>query len=453
MKKYIKSSYDRPYLYIFKHGIGPGTIPKDVSVVKTKDLPNFYTAVWLDRFLTTSELKQYDIPSETRINELLDRIGYCQKNGDVVPCDDVEACDKVMASTNSGTSDFTVIQNIYDDGPYSATHSNVPPIYTQEYGVNLDEVMSAYPDAMKSALKFYTDETFNAGDDVTKTVFADYVRFVVGEDTMYPDYKEYVKQHPEFTDPCRQIAVIINNPKCLPSAEKYRRDQGETLGRYLGKKLGLGRYPIDNSIQPKHPANSINASTDISDIDYCIYYNGDVYDFDNNLDGQIDKLKKMIDKDIAVGNIKMVDLAECQVTSVPLFIDKDGNTDYDWDNEEVEYCADADDDYAQYVKGSTDPKYMANMVSCSSYDSPYDDNDELYKYYVAGYLQKNLVGLMDEYYTNDFDDLLYKAVDMGPGLYLELTNQVTGDSVVITPDDLEEAAEYGEYPQSVYGIV
>lgn len=112
MKRYIKSfttdqlkqqlgdNYpEGGYLYIFKHGIGPGTIPDDVSVVKVKDLPNYYTAVWLDRFLTTSELKQYDIPSETRINELLDRIGYCQKNGDVVPCDEVEACGNIMAST------------------------------------------------------------------------------------------------------------------------------------------------------------------------------------------------------------------------------------------------------------------------------------------------------------------------------------------------------------------
>jgi len=91
MKFYIKSSLESPYLYIFKHGIGPGTLPKDVEIVKTKDLPNGYTAVWLKRFLNTSELKQYDIPSETRINELLDRIGYCQKNGDVVPCDRVVA--------------------------------------------------------------------------------------------------------------------------------------------------------------------------------------------------------------------------------------------------------------------------------------------------------------------------------------------------------------------------
>lgn len=87
------------YLYIFKHGIGPGTMPKDVEIIETKDLPNYYTAVWLSDFLTTDELKKYDIPDETRINELLSRIGYCQKNGDVVPCDDVEACGDIKAST------------------------------------------------------------------------------------------------------------------------------------------------------------------------------------------------------------------------------------------------------------------------------------------------------------------------------------------------------------------
>lgn len=99
MKRYIKSSMERPYLYIFKHGIGPGTLPSDVTVVKTKDLPRGYTAVWTDRFLTTSEMDQYDIPYETEINRYLDRIGYCQKNGDVVPCDDVEACDSVTGAS------------------------------------------------------------------------------------------------------------------------------------------------------------------------------------------------------------------------------------------------------------------------------------------------------------------------------------------------------------------
>jgi hypothetical protein len=111
------------YLYIFKHGIGPGTMPSDVHIVKVKDLPNYYTAVWLSDFLTTDELKKYDIPDETRINSILDRIGYCQKNGDVVPCDDsntwegysLDACDDITAAT---TSNRYTIKSVSDEGTY-----------------------------------------------------------------------------------------------------------------------------------------------------------------------------------------------------------------------------------------------------------------------------------------------------------------------------------------------
>lgn len=255
MKRYIKSftadqlkaelgdNYPKGgYLYIFKHGIGPGTIPNDVKVVRTKDLPNYYTAVWLDRFLTTDELRYYDIPDETKINMYLDRIGYCKKNGDVVPCDEVKACNSVMASTDIGTGDFTVIQEIYDDGYAYMTEDNVEPVYTQEYDVNLAEVLTKYPEAEKYALKGWTDETFKPGDLITRTHFAKYIEFTVGDEQMYSDFKAYVKQHPEFPDPVRNIEVRINNPGCLPSAEEERRKQSEELGKRLGKMLGLGRY-------------------------------------------------------------------------------------------------------------------------------------------------------------------------------------------------------------------
>lgn len=372
MKRYIKSSSERPYLYIFKHGIGPGTLPKDVQVVRTKDLPRGYTAVWTDRFLTTSEMDEFDIPYETEINRYLDRIGYCQKNGDVVPCDEVEACGTVMASadlpfskkarqyaqsawnkgmttdeaynfvlknmtadgyhtnhesvpsviqdavsqlyeeegdpndpstwgdtwnkvqasdicyrdrdnddsvvaldagmsdedvekmlaehpsyyrstldrfevcnditasTNGSQGDFTVIQEIYDD---FNEPDNVPPVYTQEYEVNLDEVLAKYPKVANRALEDWSDETFKAGDMITNTLFARYVENVVrgDSDQLYSDFKDYVAQHPELPDPCREIEIRINNPQCLPSAEEIRRRHSEEMGRYLGKKLGLGR--------------------------------------------------------------------------------------------------------------------------------------------------------------------------------------------------------------------
>lgn len=110
---------------------------------------------------------------------------------------------------------------------------------------------------------------------------------------------------------------------------------------------------INSTTEPKYTADmcSIGASEDaVSETDYCIYYNGDVYDFDSDFNTQVAKLKSMIDEEIAKGNAKGIDFAECQVTSVELFVDPETNaTDYDWDSEEVEYCADADDDYADYI--------------------------------------------------------------------------------------------------------
>lgn len=244
MKLYVKANSNVGYLYIFKHGTGPGTVPRDVVFLKEKDLPNGYTAVWLDRFLKASELRAYDIPSETEINRYLDRIGYCQKDGDVVPCDEVEACDSVMASTDINTGDFTVIQKIYDDGYAYMTKDNVEPVYIQEYDVDLDEVLAAYPRIFEGAMKGWTDETFKAGDIITEGHYAafGFIERIIGDEQMYSDFKAYVKQHPEFPDPKRQIEIRIDNPKCLPSAEEERRKQGEELGKRLGKMLGLGRY-------------------------------------------------------------------------------------------------------------------------------------------------------------------------------------------------------------------
>jgi hypothetical protein len=64
-----------PYWYITKHGIGPGTLPKDVKIGKYKDLDNYYTVIWIDRPLSTDELKYYDIYPETMNNKILDRLG------------------------------------------------------------------------------------------------------------------------------------------------------------------------------------------------------------------------------------------------------------------------------------------------------------------------------------------------------------------------------------------
>lgn len=52
------------YRYITTHGIGPGTLPKDVSVFKTEDIRGGRIAMYISRPLTSEELKQYDIKPE-----------------------------------------------------------------------------------------------------------------------------------------------------------------------------------------------------------------------------------------------------------------------------------------------------------------------------------------------------------------------------------------------------
>ena len=77
MKRVIKASSftNKGYLYLTKHGIGPGTLPRGVKLLKSKELSRYITAIWLDRFLTTKELDYYDIYPETNMQAVLDRNG------------------------------------------------------------------------------------------------------------------------------------------------------------------------------------------------------------------------------------------------------------------------------------------------------------------------------------------------------------------------------------------
>lgn len=76
MKRYVKSSQinrysdvrpyeDRKYWYFTTHGVGPGTIPKDLSILETREGQNekgtWGTFICLDGVLNTSELEYYDL--------------------------------------------------------------------------------------------------------------------------------------------------------------------------------------------------------------------------------------------------------------------------------------------------------------------------------------------------------------------------------------------------------
>lgn len=212
MKRYVKSSSadyspefwgevrkraPEGYLYIFKHGVGPGTIPNDVKVVKWKDLPNYYTAVWLDRWLDNDELKQYDIPSETEINKYLDRIGYCKKDGDVVPCDDVEACDDIKATTDTSSmvnTIYSVMMN-YEYG-YDPDMTDIDSMLQEltNKGVHVD-TSNAFKKAWVSAHNKAERKTWGGSGDSMR--YDDLTpRELDAIENYDTEYWEYVKDHP-----------------------------------------------------------------------------------------------------------------------------------------------------------------------------------------------------------------------------------------------------------------
>lgn len=61
---------EKGYEYYSRHGLGPGTLPKDVNTGGTGENENGWTKFKTDRPLTSEELKKYDIQSETKNSEI-----------------------------------------------------------------------------------------------------------------------------------------------------------------------------------------------------------------------------------------------------------------------------------------------------------------------------------------------------------------------------------------------
>ena len=87
--------------------------------------------------------------------------------------------------------------------------------------------------------------------------------------------------------------------------------------------------------------------------EYTVFYNDDIADTYDTLDEAIKALKGMIDDEIAKGNADSIIFDECTVERSYYYLRNGGKDTYeyesDWDYSEVEYAADSDDDYAEYV--------------------------------------------------------------------------------------------------------
>lgn len=73
----MNEAFDKPpheFWYYTKHGLGPGTIPRDVTVLDVKEDDNWGTYIKLDKVLTTDELNKYEIKEKIPPNELTEEV-------------------------------------------------------------------------------------------------------------------------------------------------------------------------------------------------------------------------------------------------------------------------------------------------------------------------------------------------------------------------------------------
>lgn len=421
MKIYIKSNSNNGYLYIFKHGIGPGTIPNDVSVVKVKDLPNYYTAVWLDRFLTTDELRQYDIPDETKINMYLDRIGYCQKNGDVVPCDDIEACDKVTSAIMLDDEDSEYIASqvenelritCRDDG-------NCIYIFSDEDGVkspfSYTELNGYYTRLLKNG-------DYHRFKPVKKSIqyFEDKVMELTSSSNSDEEFKNNYRN---FLINFLGLPSVEACDKVIASEICYRdRDNDD---RVVALDVGMSDEDVEEMLAA-HPSYYRSTLDRFDDVDACdnVMASSGIFYTDQGAGigsrNQVfteDDLKAAFNSLLAEGDPIATSYnsfeawRDATLDSGLLgveFLDEDvENPDIDFDETDID--------------ATTEPKYFANMVSASN-DPELDDN-----FLVEGYYDNQRRGLAESAETSDvsaLNELIYEYANKG--YYIVVYNLTDG---------------------------
>lgn len=139
----IDSSIDTGmhYWYYQKHGVGPGSIPKDVTCLKIIDASPKYGDYFLsDRLLTTDELKQFEIKEEVPK-------GYDNEVIDSAVVDDGEEI--VEAADQPWDKDFLDDQYyraFEDENGYGPDYELYRESDTQTIQIDIDDTISVYDD-------------------------------------------------------------------------------------------------------------------------------------------------------------------------------------------------------------------------------------------------------------------------------------------------------------------
>ena len=265
-RRTIKASKDRPYLYVLKHGLGPGTLPRDVEIIKTDEY-NGYTLVWLDRFLTTSELREYDIPSESNLERYLgedfDRFSgvfSSRKVGRYIKASAYDGGDIVMFFNNKeiyrGQPGSYMYDAIYDLCKNDSVRMKFQE-WLEQYGDSAfsDEPGYEYGDAGETAVEFcefvyyafadgedYLDgegilnfEIFPESDEAE--LFGDYKYGDIESSTVLSARDNTVDE----TAARKMVEAIVNDYELYPTAMSIIKN--------MQRKIKRGKYNADLAVK------------------------------------------------------------------------------------------------------------------------------------------------------------------------------------------------------------
>ena len=168
----VEESTHDGYLYLTKHGLGPGTLPKDVTVLESKELSPYITLLRLNRPLSAWELDNYDIYPETEIYDVLRRndidesavFSATANYDDSAEQVNEDYIAKLMESVDNNLDD-TFVTYKYDIGDNQITCTSASPKEIAEYNVPIDDLSGDLDEDVDYILGAIKDEESNTSTD------------------------------------------------------------------------------------------------------------------------------------------------------------------------------------------------------------------------------------------------------------------------------------------------
>ena len=424
ISKRIVASSDEGYRYITKHGLGPGTLPDGVELIKWEDLDNYKTAIWLSRPLTKKELDYFDIYPEyiqsARKSDpydfceslkkelsaalhdfMVNRAGFPEDEADEYSgCDVSLAEDAVVADVWAELSfDATMdlqdtlnkIVEKYDDQSY---FDNEAPgrISAWLYGI----------DGIKSSEEFFDKDVKEKLDFILSKYFYSSASYKLSKDGKY-----YLFFYKDYDDEKTHLAQRVPKnifKKSLKDIDLYFNNINESsdfLDRKYEKELNESSKESNEPLNGRTSAVEINTDAPIQSASYGGAYDieddqyftkDDIVEFGYDV---VDRLNDEFGNELGV-KFDLYDVYMDTPTLLHLTVcDEEGteaSADIKIDMRRIKYPRDLkkyetdavvqiEDDY-KYATGFDDPVESAtNTTNVTSDNMFIDEDSEIYAYY------------------------------------------------------------------------